>query len=136
MQADCPPRVLDSMTVSYPSELHTCAAVSHRMDTEPVICVSVSGKCLGVSDCNNEYAPSESVRAYFFAIASASAQVERSGYAGPDAIMSGASPKTSDNTTEKILAGETCNANLPPLTAERRLRIVLISVMSAPLASN
>ena len=33
-------------------------------------------------------------------------------------------------------AGAQARANLPPLTAERRLRMVLISTMSAPQASS
>ena len=50
--------------------------------------------------------------------------------------MSSGSPMTSDSTTENTCAGAHSCANRPPLTAERRLRTVFISTMSAPLASS
>ena len=42
----------------------------------------------------------------------------------------------SDSTMEKTFAGRQRSANRPPLTAERRLRSVFISTMSAPQASS
>ena len=64
------------------------------------------------------------------------AAVEVSGQAGPDAIISNGPPTTSDNTTEKTLAGAHSAANFPPFTAENRLRRVLISTISAPQDSS
>ena len=55
---------------------------------------------------------------------------------GPEAIISNGSPSTSDRTMENTRAGAQSWANLPPLTAENRLRRVLISVISAPQANN
>ena len=50
--------------------------------------------------------------------------------------MSSGSPRMSDRTTEYTRAGAACWANLPPFTADSRLRRVLISTMSAPQASS
>ena len=48
--------------------------------------------------------------------------------------MSGGSPSTSERISASIRAGAQCAAKRPPFTAERRLRIVLISTISAPQA--
>ncbi len=50
--------------------------------------------------------------------------------------MSSGSPMMSDSTTENTLAGAHSAANRPPFTAEKRLRTVFISTMSAPLAKS
>ena len=50
--------------------------------------------------------------------------------------MSIGSPMMSDKIMAYTCAGLQISANFPPLTADRRLRIVLISTMSAPLASS
>ena len=88
----------------------------------------------GVSRVRSSRARSLSRRAYLSAAASASAQVDESGDTGPDAIMSTGSPTISLNMTANTCAGAQCCANRPPFTAERRLRIVLISTISAPQA--
>ena len=71
---------------------------------------------------------------YVAAIRRASAAVAESGQAGPEAIISSGSPSTSERTTVCTCAGAQASAKRPPLTAERRLRIVLISTISAPQA--
>ena len=50
--------------------------------------------------------------------------------------MSGRLPSTSLRITANTLAGAHSRAKRPPLTAESRLRMVLISTISAPLASS
>ena len=91
---------------------------------------------LGVSMSRSRLASPLNRRWYFSATRRASADVERSGTAGPDAIMSSGSPMMSERTTEKTRAGEQRRANRPPLTAESRLRMVLISTISAPQPSS
>ena len=98
--------------------------------------VSTLSSRLGVSCPSSARALEESRSRYFSATASASAQVAESGQAGPEAIISSGSPRMSDNTTWNTRAGAQACAKRPPLTAERRLRIVLISMMSAPQASS
>ena len=63
-------------------------------------------------------------------------QVEVSGTAGPLAIISSGSPRMSLRTMLNTCAGAQACANRPPLTPDRRLRMVFISTMSAPLASS
>lgn len=50
--------------------------------------------------------------------------------------MSSGSPMISESTMAKTLAGLASSANLPPFTPDRRLRMVFISTISAPLASS
>ena len=76
------------------------------------------------------------MRLYFATTVCAWAQVEVSAAAGPEAIMSSGSPRMSERTTWKMRAGAQAAAKRPPLTRERRLRIVFISTMSAPQASS
>ena len=73
---------------------------------------------------------------YLRTISFASSHVEKSGYAGPLAIISSGSPTISLSTMLNTLAGAQAKANLPPFTLLRRFRIVFISTISAPLASN
>ena len=110
------------------------AAAAQSSRTLPVICVSTFESVFGVSCARSAHARSDRRRPYLFAISSACAQLELSGYAGPEAIMSSGSPRISLSTTAKTCAGAQCRAKRPPLTAESRLRIVLISTMSAPAA--
>ena len=65
-----------------------------------------------------------------------SALVELSGQAGPEAIMSRGSPIISESIIAIMRALLQAMANLPPFTAESRLRMVFISVISAPEASS
>ena len=69
-------------------------------------------------------------------MARACAQVEVSGTAGPLAIISSGSPRISLSTMLNTCAGAQLCANRPPLTPDRRLRMVFISTISAPLASS
>ena len=72
---------------------------------------------------------------YFASTAFASAMVVGSGAQGPEAMCVGSSPVTSEMmsaTTGARLAA----ASRPPAIAERCLRTVLISWMSAPLFSS
>ena len=69
-------------------------------------------------------------------MASASAQVEESGQAGPEAIMSSGSPGMSLSTMLNTCAGAQASAKRPPLTSDSRLRMVFISTMSAPQPSS
>ena len=91
---------------------------------------------MGVSRASSARAVGDRRRRYFWAMASAWAQVERSGAAGPEAIMSSGSPSTSLRTMLYTLAGAQAKANRPPLTADSRLRMVFISTMPAPQASS
>ena len=75
-------------------------------------------------------------RPYFFTMANASSLVDMSGAAGPDAMLSSLSPSTSLSTTMNTCAGAQSCANLPPLTLDKCLRMVLISTMSAPQAKS
>ena len=92
------------------------------------------GSVLGVSCRSRAAAAGESASRYFSAMAAACAQVELSGQAGPLAIISSGSPRMSLSTTLYTAAGAQASANRPPLTADSRLRIVLISTISAPQA--
>ncbi len=92
------------------------------------------GQRFGVSCRSRAAAAGESASRYFSAMAAACAQVELSGQAGPLAIISSGSPRMSLSTTLYTAAGAQASANRPPLTADSRLRIVLISTISAPQA--
>ena len=69
-------------------------------------------------------------------VASASAEVVGSGDVGPEAIVAGSSPGTSEMIRATTRAGAAAAASRPPLIAERCLRTQLISAMPAPLFSN
>ena len=118
----------------YPSWAASFSAAAQSSRTEPVICVSTFVSVFGVSFCKSARALSDRRRPYFSAIRAASSHVELSGYAGPEAIISSGSPRISESTMAKTLAGLASSANLPPFTPDRRLRMVFISTMSAPQA--
>ncbi len=67
---------------------------------------------------------------------SASSLVEGSGTVGPEAMIEGSSPGTSEIISATTLAGAAAAASLPPLMAERCFRTVFISEMVAPLLSS
>ena len=69
---------------------------------------------------------------YFSMMASASLLVEGSGTVGPEAMIEGSSPGTSEIISATTLAGDAAAASLPPLIAERCFRTVFISLMVAP----
>ena len=121
---------------SYPSAWQASAAARHSSRTLPVIFVVTLGSVLGVSCRSRAAAAGESASRYFSAMAAACAQVELSGQAGPLAIISSGSPRMSLSTTLYTAAGAQASANRPPLTADSRLRIVLISTISAPQAKS
>ena len=93
-------------------------------------------RALGVSCRSSSCAAVDRRRWYFSAMAIACPQVEVSGTAGPLAIISSGSPRMSLRTMLNTCAGAQACANRPPLTPDRRLRMVFISTMSAPLASS
>ena len=98
--------------------------------------LSTLSRAFGVSTLKSSRAASLSFRAYFAAIDRACSQVTASGAAGPEAMASSRSPSTSESMIETTRAGAQSCANRPPLTAERRFLMALISVMSAPQASS
>ena len=65
----------------------------------------------------------------------AAASVVGSAAVGPEPMVAGSSPATSDMASVASCAGAAAAASRPPLIAERCLRTVLISWMSAPAAS-
>src|SRR5262249_62411887 len=71
-------------------------------------------------------------RLYFAANPWQSETVVESGRVGPEARASAAWSGTSETRMETCCAGEAACARRPPLTAERCLRMVLISAMVAP----
>lgn len=71
-----------------------------------------------------------------FAMASACAHVEVSAAVGSNAIISRKSPKISERTTASTCAGTHHAAKRSPLTAESRLQMLLIPIMSAPQAKS
>ena len=121
---------------SYPRSRQAAAAAAHSSRTLPVIRVVTLSSVFGVSCFISACACSESFRRYFSAIARACAQVEVSGTAGPLAIISNGSPRISLSTILNTFAGAQALAKRPPFTPERRLRMVFISTISAPLASS
>ena len=92
--------------------------------------------CLGVSLRRQVSASADSCKPYFLTTFSASLQVDESTQAGPLAIISSGSPKTSLRTTHSTCAGAHAIAKRPPFTADNRLRMVLISTISAPHPSS
>ena len=98
--------------------------------------VSTLESSFGVSVLSSLHAFSDRRRWYFSTMRFAWSQVDESGYAGPEAIISSGSPMMSDSTIAYTLAGAQANANFPPFTAESRLRTVFISTISAPLAKS
>ena len=90
----------------------------------------------GVSIFISFFAFSPNLRLYFATMCPAFSQVEESGHAGPDAIISSGSPSMSDNTIENTCAGSHSFAKRPPFTSDKRFLIVLISTISAPQASS
>ena len=77
-----------------------------------------------------------SVRANFSSTPSASRKVVGSPVAGPEPMEVSWSPITSEITSAAARPGGSRGMRPPPLTAERCLRTVLISWMSAPHASS
>ena len=73
---------------------------------------------------------------YFSSTALASARLVGSGTVGPDAMVAGSSPGTSEISRLTTCAGCAAAASRPPLMAERCLRRQFISEMSAPERSN
>ena len=65
----------------------------------------------------------------------ASASVVGSGTVGPDAMVAGSSPGTSEIASVTVRAGKAAAASRPPFTADMCLRTVLISWIEAPEAS-
>ena len=91
-------------------------------------------RCFGVSCCKQARASPDNRSPYFFTTLSASLQVDESAQAGPLAIISSGSPRMSLSTMQSTCAGAQACANRPPFTADSRLRMVLISTISAPQA--
>ena len=104
--------------------------------TPPVTTVSTLSSFLGVSTASSSAIFGVRRRLYFSTMRPASRAVELSGQAGPEAIISSLSPTTSERTMEKTFAGAQRSAKRPPLTFDRRLRIVFISSISAPQTSS
>ena len=123
-------------TGSYPSARQAAAAAVHSSRTLPVMRVVTLVRALGVSCRSSSCAAVDRRRWYFSAMAIACPRVEVSGTAGPLAIISSGSPRMSLRTMLNTCAGAQACANRPPLTPDRRLRMVFISTMSAPLASS
>ncbi len=69
-------------------------------------------------------------------IARASAKVVGSATVGPDAMVPGSSPGTSEMSSVTTRAGYAAAASRPPLIAERCFRTVFISPMVAPEESS
>src|SRR4051794_6026114 len=63
---------------------------------------------------------------YFSSTARASAKVDASATVGPEAMMAGSSPGTSEMTSVSTRAGWAAAARRPPLMAERCLRTMFI----------
>ncbi len=74
--------------------------------------------------------------AYCSRIARASAKVVGSGTVGPEAMIAGSSPGTSEISRLTTRAGAAAAARRPPLMAERCLRTQFICAMSAPELSS
>ena len=101
-----------------------------------MICICTLSRTLGVSRSRKARASPLREREYFSTVSIASSQVVRSAATGPEAIISGGSPSTSERITASTRAGAHHRANRPPLTPESRLRMVLISRISAPQAKS
>ena len=114
---------LPGLAVKLIGERHRSAAAAHSSRTLPVTRVVTLSNALGFSTASRRRASSDSFRSYCSAMASACSQVEWSGQAGPEAIMSSGSPRISLSTTANTRAGAQARANRPPLTRDSRLRM-------------
>ena len=126
--------VVSRISGAKPRAAQADAAAAHSSRTLPATIVSTFATARGVSCARQARTDGEKESPYLETTACAWAQVEVSAAAGPEAIMSSGSPRTSERTIWKMRAGAQAAAKRPPLTRESRLRIVLISTMSAPQA--